>query len=92
MTLRVGIYEYPREERLNNMNGMHNTEFTVPEMSCAHCKAAIEDSLNRLPGIGAATTDPETKQVEVSFDEDRVNLDQLKLAIENAGYTVEDRG
>jgi copper chaperone len=67
---------------------MKTTELTVPDMSCAHCKATIEESLDRLPGIESATADPETKQVAVSFDESRVNEDQLKLAVENAGYTV----
>lgn len=67
---------------------MTETTYNVPDMSCAHCKAAIEESLGELSGIGHANADPDSKQVEVSYDEGRVSTDQIKGAIEEAGYTV----
>ncbi|TCJ20039.1 copper chaperone [Rubrobacter taiwanensis] len=67
---------------------MKRIRLTVPDMSCAHCKAAIEESLGRLPGVERAGADPDTKQVEVAFDEGRANEEQIRLAIENAGYSV----
>jgi copper chaperone len=67
---------------------MTNAAFAVPEMSCAHCKAAVEGELNRLSGVKRANADVERGTVEVSYDESQVSTEQLKGAIEEAGYTV----
>jgi copper chaperone len=67
---------------------MIDRTFKVPEMSCGHCKAAIEGELNRLSGVERSNADLEQGTVEVSYDEDRVSEDRLKGAIEDAGYAV----
>lgn len=67
---------------------MTNVQFDVLGMSCAHCKAAVEGELNRLPGVVYSVAVPETGVVEVDYDEGRVGPQQLKEAIEEAGYTV----
>jgi copper chaperone len=59
----------------------------VPDMSCGHCKAAIEGELGKLP-VAEASANLETKVVEVVYDEDRVDERQIRAAIEEAGYTV----
>jgi copper chaperone len=67
---------------------MTEKTFNVPDMSCGHCKAAIEGELNKLSGVEAASADIEKGIVEVSYDESRVGNEQLVEAIEEAGYTV----
>ena len=67
---------------------MTEKTFNVPDMSCGHCKAAVEGELNRLPGVERANADIEKGTIEVTYDESRVGLVQLKGAIEEAGYTV----
>jgi copper chaperone len=67
---------------------MIDRTFKVPEMSCGHCKAAIEGELNRLSGVERSNADLEQGTVEVSYDEDRVSEEQIKGAIEDAGYAV----
>ena len=62
--------------------------FNVPDMSCGHCKAAVEDELNELPGVEKANADVARGTVEVSYDEGTVTTGDLKGAIEEAGYTV----
>jgi copper chaperone len=57
-------------------------------MSCGHCKAAIEGELNKLFGVKKASADIERGTVEVSYDEGTVTTEDLKGAIEEAGYTV----
>ena len=52
----------------------------VPDMSCAHCKAAVEGELNKA--------DVEKGTVEVSYDEGKVSTEDLKRTIEEAGYTL----
>jgi copper chaperone len=61
----------------------------VPDMSCGHCKAAVEGELNKLSGVERASADVEKGTVEVSYDEVRVTTEDLKGAIEEAGYAVE---
>ena len=67
---------------------MADSTFRVPEMSCGHCKAAIEGELNKLSGVEYSNTNLEEGTVRVSYEEERVSEEQLKGAIEDAGYAV----
>ena len=67
---------------------MTNATFNVPEMSCGHCKAAVEGELNKLSGVGFSNADFEKGTVEVRYDEYRVTIEELEGAIEEAGYSV----
>ena len=60
----------------------------VPDMSCGHCKAAVEGELNKLFGVMYSKADVEKGTVEVSFDDGKVSIEDLKRAIEGAGYTL----
>ena len=60
----------------------------VPDMSCGHCKAAVEGELNKLSGVERANADVEKGTVEVTYDEGTVTTEDLKGAIEEAGYTI----
>ncbi len=60
----------------------------VPDMSCGHCKAAVEGELNKLSGVERANADIVNGTVEVSYDEGTVTTEDLLGAIEEAGYTV----
>ena len=60
----------------------------VPDMHCGHCKAAVEGELSKLSGVQIANADLEKGTVEVFFDEGKVGAEDLKGAIERAGYTL----
>ena len=64
-----------------------NVVFTVPEISCGHCKDTIESTLNNVESIENVSVDIEKKSVEViSFsDLDMMNVSQL---LDEQGYTV----
>ncbi|MDQ3923150.1 MAG: cation transporter [Actinomycetota bacterium] len=66
---------------------MTDKTFKVPDMSCGHCKAAVEGELNKLSGVEHSNADFEKGIVEVRYDY-RVTTDELRGAIEEAGYTV----
>ena len=58
-------------------------KFTVPDMSCSHCKAAIENAISEAGG--RATIDLDTKSVTVEgIDEARATD-----AIREAGYDAQ---
>jgi copper chaperone len=60
----------------------------VSDMSCAHCKAAVEGQLNKLSGVKYSKADVKKGTVEVSYNERKVSTEDLKGAIERAGYNL----
>ena len=64
-----------------------NVLFTVPEISCGHCKDTIESTLSNVESIESVSVDIEKKSVEVSSssDLDMMNVSQL---LDEQGYTV----
>jgi copper chaperone len=75
---------------VSSKRGEMMTEKTlkVPDMSCGHCKAAVEGELNKLSGVMYSKADVEKGTVKVSFDDGKVSIEDLKKAIEGAGYTL----
>jgi copper chaperone len=58
--------------------------YSVPGISCGHCRAAITAEVTAVPGVAAVDVDLETKLVRVSGND----LDDAALvaAIDEAGY------
>lgn len=67
---------------------MIETTLNVEGMSCAHCKAAVEEELGKLAGVEYSNADPDRSTVEVRYDEGKVTIEDLRGAVEEAGYTV----
>ncbi len=67
---------------------MTEQTFRVEGMSCGHCKAAVEDELNGLAGVQRSNADIGRGTVEVAYDEELVTLDDIRDAVEEAGYTL----
>ena len=67
---------------------MTDATFKVSELTCGHCKAAVEGELNKLKGVERSNADITEGIVEVRYDDGRVTTDELRGAIEEAGYTV----
>ena len=64
-----------------------NTVFTVPEISCGHCKDTIESTLNNVESIESVSVDIEKKSVEVISSSDLVMMNVSQL-LDEQGYTV----
>lgn len=65
-----------------------SVNFTVPGMGSDHCAGIVKISLKRLPGIGDVSTNISAHRVETFYDPDVLSIEQLKEAIEKAGYDV----
>jgi copper chaperone CopZ len=63
---------------------MSEITYTVPDMSCGHCKQAVGSGLSQVAGVDSVDVDLDSKLVTVRGDE----LDDaaLRAAIEEAGY------
>ena len=66
------------------MGGMAELSYSVPGMSCEHCRAAVGEELRAVDGVESVEVDLDTKLVVVRggvLDDAR-----LRAAIEDAGY------
>jgi copper chaperone len=63
---------------------MSEITYTVPDMSCGHCKQAVSSELAEVAGVDDVDVDLETKVVTIRGHD----LDDaaLRAAIEEAGY------
>lgn len=59
----------------------------VPDISCGHCKAAIEEVVGQVPGVTAVSVDITTTSVRVE-QADGVDVTAIEAAIVEAGYTI----
>ena len=63
------------------------TKFTVPEISCGHCKETIESTVNSLENVEAVNVDIDQKSVEVKSSSD-LDLSMVSSMLDEQGYTV----
>ena len=63
------------------------TKFTVPEISCDHCKSTIIDTLSTVDVIELVEVSIETKDVTLKSSEE-IDLDLVKSLLDEQGYTV----
>lgn len=63
-------------------------ELRVPDATCGHCKATIEDAVSGVNGVNAAELDLDSKVLKVSHDQD-VQSSSVTEVIRDAGYTPE---
>ena len=69
---------------------MANKRLTVDVvgMTCAACSARIEKSLSRLEGIDKANVNLSTNKATVSYDDEKIQKDDIVRTIEKTGYQV----
>tara|TARA_Y100000816_G_scaffold11174_1_gene7305 strand:- start:548 stop:757 length:210 start_codon:yes stop_codon:yes gene_type:complete len=63
------------------------TKFTVPEISCGHCKETIESTINSLEYVESVNVDIDQKSVEVKSSSD-LDLSLVSNMLDEQGYTV----
>lgn len=68
---------------------MQTIELTANKVSCGHCKMAVESAAGELDGVESVTADPDTKKIELTYDEKRVSVEDISKAIEAAGYPID---
>ena len=62
-------------------------KFTVPEISCDHCKSTIINTLSTVDGIELVEVNIEAKDVTLKSSEE-IDLDLVKSLLDEQGYTV----
>jgi copper chaperone len=67
---------------------MKQVSLQVPEVHCDHCKTSIEGAVSLLSGISNVDVAIADASVAVEYDENAIDLGQIKEAIEEQGYAV----
>lgn len=60
----------------------------VPEVHCDHCKTSLEGAVGALGGVDNVEVSVSDATLDVSFNEDQVDLGEIKQTIEEQGYAV----
>tara|TARA_B000000609_G_scaffold4582_1_gene2969 strand:- start:2796 stop:3005 length:210 start_codon:yes stop_codon:yes gene_type:complete len=63
------------------------SKFTVPEISCGHCKETIESIINSLDNVETVNVDINQKSVEVNSSSN-LDLSLVSSMLDEQGYTV----
>ena len=63
------------------------TKFTVPVISCGHCKETIESTVSNIESVVSVAVDIEQKSVAVKSTTD-LNLSLVSEMLDEQGYTV----
>lgn len=63
--------------------------FKVGGITCQDCVTHIADNVLQLPGARKVSGNLTQRTVKVGFEADRLSIEQIVQAIEEAGYAVE---
>ncbi|MDX8398853.1 MAG: mercury resistance system periplasmic binding protein MerP [Gallionellaceae bacterium] len=59
---------------------------SIPSMDCEVCPITVKKALGKIPGVSQTDVNFNKRQVTVTFDDSRANVDGLTHATMNAGY------
>ncbi|EKX80180.1 copper-translocating P-type ATPase [Clostridium botulinum CFSAN001628] len=58
----------------------------IEGMTCAACAKAVERVSRKLDGVIEANVNIATEKLDITFDKSKVSINDIKIAIEKAGY------
>ena len=65
---------------------MKSLDVTAPDISCQHCKTAIEHDLAEAPGVHQVAVDIDAKAVRVDYDDAETDDQALRAVLTEIGY------
>lgn len=78
------------EQTTTNQVAYTETTFGV-RGNCGMCKNTIEKAVNSIDGVKSAEWDKLRKEVKVSFDGSKINLNGIHNAISSSGYDTDKK-
>ena len=70
----------------------NKVEIPVFGMTCGHCVRTVTNLLKAMPGVTTAEVSLSEKLARVSYDKNKVSVDEMKKAIVEEGYEVAEGG
>jgi len=73
--------------KLSETVGTRKLEVGIQGMTCASCVSTIEENLKKEEGINSVAVNLATERGAVTYDPDKVTVDQILKNIKDSGYT-----
>ena len=100
MLATIGLVSCKNEAKKETETKEVQTEQTTKEVAmtdatfgvrgnCGMCKNTIEKAVSGIDGVASADWDKVRKQINVSFDDSKTNLDAIHNAIAASGYDTD---
>ena len=68
---------------------MKEINLNIEGMHCEGCSTRLEKVLNNLEGVERAQVNLGEKKATIKYDETKINIENIKEAIEDAGFKAE---
>jgi copper chaperone CopZ len=72
------------------VKAIQTAKISTPTVQCDMCKKKIETYLKRYDGVQTINVNVKKKETMVKYITDRINEEEIKTAIANAGYDAGD--
>jgi copper chaperone CopZ len=72
------------------VKAIQTAKISTPTVQCDMCKKKIETYLKRYDGVQTINVNVKNKETTVKYITDRINEEEVKTAIANAGYDAGD--
>jgi|SRR5688500_14602723 len=69
---------------------VQTVKISTPTVQCGMCKTKIESYLKRYDGVHTIAVNVKKKETTVKYISDRINEEEIKTAIANAGYDANE--
>jgi copper chaperone len=67
---------------------MSEAVLTVPNISCQHCERSVIEALSPTEGVEQVSVDIPAKTVRVTYNAERVGIDDLSTILAGRNYPV----
>ena len=67
---------------------MTKESLKVEGMTCQHCVQTITDALGKIAGINKVAVDLDKKEVQVDYNEEKTNLQEISDKIVEVGFEL----
>jgi len=85
---------YPKTEKqiiVVDKSNIQRAEFTISGMTCVSCEEHVNHKVNKLSGILSSNASYHNGKAVVEFDNSKINITEIKKAINSTGYSVTDK-
>lgn len=69
---------------------LQTAKISTPNVRCEECKKRLTTYLDRYDGIQYLNINTHKGEIQVKYLTDRIDIEQIKTAIANAGYDADD--
>ncbi|RYY55917.1 MAG: copper chaperone [Chitinophagaceae bacterium] len=72
------------------LKALETAKIKTPNVLCEECKKRLTTYLDRYDGIQSTVVNYRKGEMTVKYWTDRINIEEIKTAIANAGYDADD--